>query len=194
MASCRGLTGNLVSQGHPPESAPSSRNRWPAAPPRQSAAENRQARRITNPGFPNVRSDAPDPGLRRSGKGGRLSAALARGGCLQGGLGADMWLAAMVSGDAQAPAGRLGVYPLRDDPVHSGKRLLNLGPIGDIPRRELVSAQAAGQFSPELELPQADLERLPALRADQIDPRAPVILKQAQSSPSAPSRPPEAWQ
>ena len=75
-------------------------------------------------------------------------------------------LAATTSGGSiEAPTGGPRTHLLCDDPVHSGKRLLNLGAIGDILGRELVTAQAAGQLGPELELSQTDLEQLSALRA-----------------------------
>jgi hypothetical protein len=57
-----------------------------------------------------------------------------------------------------------------------------------------VPAQPTGQICPEVQFPQPDLEQLPAAGTGQIDPRAPVILKQAAFSDRAPSRSREAWQ
>jgi hypothetical protein len=66
--------------------------------------------------------------------------------------------------------------------LHARQRALNLGTAVNLPGRELVPAQATGQIRPELELAQPDLELLLAVRTGQIDPCAPVILEQADSS------------
>lgn len=110
-------------------------------------------------------SDTRGPHCPQS-EGERFSAPLGQGGGLQGIHGMAALLAATTSGGSiEVPTGRPRTHLLCDDPVHSGKRLLNLGAIGDILGRELVTAQAAGQLGPELELSQTDLEQLSALRA-----------------------------
>jgi hypothetical protein len=66
--------------------------------------------------------------------------------------------------------------------------------MGDLCGRELVPAQAAGQICAELQLAQPDFEHLPAKRAGQRDPCAPVILEQATSSGQGLPASSEAWQ
>ena len=74
------------------------------------------------------------------------------------------------------------LYLLFYNPVHAIKGLLDLETIRHIRGREFTPAQAADQICSELELAQADLERLPAMRAGQIDPCASAILKRAVAS------------
>jgi hypothetical protein len=70
-------------------------------------------------------------------------------------------------------------HALPHDCLHASQRALNLGTIRDFISRELVSAETAGQISPELQLSQPHLEQLPAVRTGEINPCASVILKQA---------------
>ena len=81
-----------------------------------------------------------------------------------------------------ASARLLTPHALSHNRLHARQRVLNVGPTGNLSGRELVPAQAAGQIRPELKLPQPDLKQLLAVRTGQIDPCAPVILEQADSS------------
>jgi len=86
-----------------------------------------------------------------------------------------------------ASARRLIPHTLAHNCLHARQRILNLGAAGNLPGRKLVPAQAASQICPELQLPQPHLERLPAVRAGQINPYASMIFEHA--APSVKVRP-----
>jgi len=105
-----------------------------------------------------------------------------------------VFLALSFSSDGPAAAWLHRPQPLLHDLAHAGKSLLNLGPVGHFSGREFMPAQPTHQIGPEVQLPQPDLEQLPAAGTGQIDPGAPMILEQVASSVAGSFARLEAWQ
>lgn len=78
--------------------------------------------------------------------------------------------------------GRRAPHALFHNPLHVSQRLLNLRLASNLPGRKLVPAEPTDKVGPKLQLSEPDLEQLLAVRAGNVDPGAPEVLKQAASS------------